>query len=412
MKKNKKISKNEGITLIALVVTIVVLLILAGVSLNLVLGNNGIITKAKEATRKTEEAKVAEELNMKMMESYIDIYSDGKLNPDVFNQFGVVGINKLLINPDTNSINAFVVIEKSGKYYNANLNVNQSDTAFDNIQQIASIPDEALVFYKCINNDEEVSTLIDGVYKYNNRIYSITGDVEDTGLSIYMQIAEPLKMRVNSGEYGAVALPVYGFVEWGDGTNSKKIEYSDIQSSVKLADINSEIKLADLPYYNQDHVYSSMNTEYVVSIYGIIGRVDSRICQSYADQILAIEDWGNCTRLNNLYLGYCQNLRTVASPGEQTFRYMESFHESFKYCESLQNIPENFFNNCPYVTDFEYTFYGCTSLTGNAPALWQRVPNGSENGYKGTPKGRNCFSDCTQLENYAEIPVYWKNSPE
>ena len=44
MKKNKKISKNEGITLIALVVTIVVLLILAGVSLNLVLGNNGIIT--------------------------------------------------------------------------------------------------------------------------------------------------------------------------------------------------------------------------------------------------------------------------------------------------------------------------------------------------------------------------------
>ena len=48
--------KNKGITLVALVVTIVVLLILAGVSINLVLGNNGIIAKAKEAQRESAEA--------------------------------------------------------------------------------------------------------------------------------------------------------------------------------------------------------------------------------------------------------------------------------------------------------------------------------------------------------------------
>ena len=48
--------KNKGITLVALVVTIVVLLILAGVSINLVLGNNGIIAKAKDAKTKSAEA--------------------------------------------------------------------------------------------------------------------------------------------------------------------------------------------------------------------------------------------------------------------------------------------------------------------------------------------------------------------
>ena len=47
---------NKGITLVALVVTIVVLLILAGVSINLVLGNNGIIAKAQEAKTKQAEA--------------------------------------------------------------------------------------------------------------------------------------------------------------------------------------------------------------------------------------------------------------------------------------------------------------------------------------------------------------------
>jgi len=46
---------NKGITLVALVVTIVVLLILAGVSINLVLGDNGIVKRAQDAKNKTEE---------------------------------------------------------------------------------------------------------------------------------------------------------------------------------------------------------------------------------------------------------------------------------------------------------------------------------------------------------------------
>ena len=49
MKKEIKNKQERGITLIALVVTIVVLLILAGVSISLVINNNGVISKAKEA---------------------------------------------------------------------------------------------------------------------------------------------------------------------------------------------------------------------------------------------------------------------------------------------------------------------------------------------------------------------------
>ena len=42
----------NGITLIALVITIIVLIILAGVSINLILGENGIIAKARQASKK------------------------------------------------------------------------------------------------------------------------------------------------------------------------------------------------------------------------------------------------------------------------------------------------------------------------------------------------------------------------
>ena len=57
-----KRKKQSGITLIALVVTIVVLLILAGVSINLVLGENGLITQAKEAREQTKSAEVNEKV--------------------------------------------------------------------------------------------------------------------------------------------------------------------------------------------------------------------------------------------------------------------------------------------------------------------------------------------------------------
>ena len=46
--------KNKGITLIALVVTIVVLLILAGITISLVFGSNGVIQKAQDSKEQTE----------------------------------------------------------------------------------------------------------------------------------------------------------------------------------------------------------------------------------------------------------------------------------------------------------------------------------------------------------------------
>ena len=61
----------KGITLVALVVTIVVLLILAGVSINLVLGENGLITQAKEAKEQTKSAEAKEKEKMDSASDFI-----------------------------------------------------------------------------------------------------------------------------------------------------------------------------------------------------------------------------------------------------------------------------------------------------------------------------------------------------
>ena len=67
MLKNKK-----GITLIALVVTIVVLLILAGVTINLLLDENGIIAKSKDARSGTRASQVEDEVGMWKQHNFIN----------------------------------------------------------------------------------------------------------------------------------------------------------------------------------------------------------------------------------------------------------------------------------------------------------------------------------------------------
>ena len=74
----KKQEKNErGITLIALVVTIVVLLILAGVSVNALFGNSGIIEKAKEAQNAMDRAKENDEKEIGQLTNWIDNQVNG-----------------------------------------------------------------------------------------------------------------------------------------------------------------------------------------------------------------------------------------------------------------------------------------------------------------------------------------------
>lgn len=76
----KNLRNEKGITLVALVVTIIVLLILAGVSLSLVAGGNGIINKAATAQDKTLDSSAKEQVELKLAEAAADYYEDKYVN--------------------------------------------------------------------------------------------------------------------------------------------------------------------------------------------------------------------------------------------------------------------------------------------------------------------------------------------
>ena len=78
----KNYKKNKGITLIALVVTIIVLLILAGISISMLTGQNGILKRTSQAKKETDESSQEEDMNMKNLEMLIKDNVEGSTDEE------------------------------------------------------------------------------------------------------------------------------------------------------------------------------------------------------------------------------------------------------------------------------------------------------------------------------------------
>ena len=83
--KRNIFEKNKGITLIALVVTIIVLLILAGISIQMLVGEGGILTNAKDASSETKKATAKESIDLEIADAILED-----------NELTVEGLNKHL----------------------------------------------------------------------------------------------------------------------------------------------------------------------------------------------------------------------------------------------------------------------------------------------------------------------------
>ena len=79
-KKSKKKNNIKGITIVALSVTIIILLILAGVAINLTVGDDGIFTRAQKAAERYKAEEIIEKMQIVKGNTAID--NNGKFNID------------------------------------------------------------------------------------------------------------------------------------------------------------------------------------------------------------------------------------------------------------------------------------------------------------------------------------------
>ena len=127
------LKSDKAITLVAIIITIIILLILAGVSLTLVLGENGLIDKAKASVNKYQMASEVEQEQLENIEEYMDTYdlaNGGKSKtikylgfPDYTNRIALASNEKFVADE-----NMYIIVDTTGKvdtymYYDLSIKI-------------------------------------------------------------------------------------------------------------------------------------------------------------------------------------------------------------------------------------------------------------------------------------------------
>ena len=348
-KTKEKLKERNGITLIALVITIIVLLILAGVTIASITGENGILSKATQASQKTTQEKEREEIKMAVTSDNMKYITGDERESDYYIENfqkeldNIAGTGKTIVEDDM--VGYKVTYKETGNVYYIKYEYDENGNLKTNIE----------------TREEYLSG-----QKYE------TGDLTDDEKT---QLESGIKLEINSGSKGEflVLIGYGGIIDWGDGTYSKvedpytgKIR----NKSKKIAYINNDysklnsIKMAGVANFRRVwHEYSEKNKIYTVKIL-------TNTIFANSEALLKIVDWGEC-ELRNVEFSNSTNLTEIASPKEKSFNKNYVYiNNSFQNCTSLKQIPADFFNNISNLWSVESMFENCTSLTGNAIELW------------------------------------------
>ena len=360
-KTKKKINnkRERGITLIALVITIIVLLILAGVSIAMLTGQNGILTQANNAKIEQSHGAVREAMSLAYNEWEIEINTGSTTKLASTETVTIQGEEEKTKAPTTISFFDFLkttkgYIDDSGKIDVEKLTGSKQALGNGETTDIYTITEQSGVYAVYYNGEEGETSL---------QIWS-TGDIVD-----WSSILEDANSNPEKYKY-----PGQTSEQIGIGTDGEPVNMDYWQESFKSQD-NISYKT------NVEDSYGQPDNEiYKWEFDGegrIVGEIPEYIYNETSNKFLPVTD---ITGLfyNETDLEYAPKLPSTAT----------NMWNTFYGCTSLTQAPE-----IPEgVTDMDYTFYGCTSL--------ERAPKIPE----GVTSMSTTFFGCTSLTQAPEIP--------
>lgn len=130
--------ENKGITLIALIITIIVLLILAGISISFLTGDNGIINKAQSAKLESEKSAAKENLKLQITNLQTKLLSENSRNAGLDDVFSDLSSNssieiidsETLLNTPISS-NSYLIVKYDDYEFKIDNNLNVSSVNID-----------------------------------------------------------------------------------------------------------------------------------------------------------------------------------------------------------------------------------------------------------------------------------------
>ena len=348
---NRKLKNKKGITLIALVVTIVVLLILAGVSVSVVADKNGIIQNSQETKEQTRAAMVEKERDLWKLEGQI-YQSDSeketleKVLERLEKENTITKEEKqAILETGEVTIAGKTIIFIDGTIVACGNEEDSADGSFLGNTSIKRGDIEQINIITALNghdaNDEktwDISERKNGRYlawyedKDNNNFWEVT-------------IAGNGRVKLNkSAKLLFKAL----------GTYAGKIEMNGIENLDTSEGTDMSYMFTDGSQYT-DLDLSSFDTSNVTTMSGMFLN-----CSKLTNLNLANFDTKNVVKLTNLFNG-CSAIENINLSSFDTSN-VTKMYAMFGNCENLKNVNLKNFDTSK-VTDMEAMFFNCKSLS-------------------------------------------------
>lgn len=275
--KMKK-TEEKGITLIALVITIIVLLILAGVTINMVVGQNGIITRANQAKEEERGATVEEIANLwKLEKETVRITGNGSIQSRdelLDNDLGPNGTRKLLTADEVQEV------KDTGK---VTIGSKVIDFGVEQQKEIISTTESYVGYYADIDGNGTVDGII-----YADLAHDKSGIWNNDSWSNYAYTAQ-----TNLKSY--YISQINYSKKWSNSTSAETIT-ADVIAPISGTTGNDRFYVMSLDDFKQG------TNELFYWYYNAYGKLDRNVATDYNDfgqgktnTINMINDWNNNT---------------------------------------------------------------------------------------------------------------------
>ena len=363
----KKTKKKNAITLLALVITIVIMLLLAGVAIQMALGENGLIAKSVQAQKEQAKAELYDTAKLSYANLNAKALENGQPSPQAELALSTTEfIGKYNIVGDDITDKKGTIIDTKENVLNAIMGVASGSVPSTQTPGGSSTPGGSAPLWP-------------------KTIAGVTIPEEDKDKMI-------LKLKVRN----RMELIMIGISKLM-GANPIEIEY----------DTGEKERIDDLYYPMPQKTYGP--GEYIVKIKNIS---DIEI-GSYDDYDIEILQWGKIAEKNEENYIVIRNVSKIYEPEpdrvpityinakfteipEWLFdkKVRSTVMSTFKYCKDLTSIPEGLFKNNVNATNFEYAFYCCKGLTSIPEGLFKNNINATN--------FERAFGDCEGLTSIPE----------
>ena len=366
--KNRK-NKN-AITLIALVITIVIMLLLAGVAIQMTMGENGLIAKSKEAQKTQAKAELYDTAKLSYTNLKAKALENGEASPqaelalsttEFTNKYNVVGDN---------------ITDKKGNVIETKANVLNvlQGTVAGGFSPGTSTGTTTPAVYKTVGGvpilEDDKDKLILKLIAKSDTIVSF-GGIGDSFLSRI----SPIDVDYGNGEKGKIT----------DLYNIFDKQYNRGEYILKLKNIKDfELK------YNGDFEIEILqwgkilekdekNIIKIPNVSKIYEPEPDKIPIEYINiKLTEIPEWLFSKKVTSTVMSKFGSNNSIVSIPEELFKNnvnVISFDSVFRGCSGITSIPEGLFNNNVNVTNFRDAFRGCNGITSIPEGLFKNNAN-------------------------------------